>query len=283
MKIYLPRRTDKPEVGGGWTFTHNLIRALRDKVEFTNGLGSCDVLFIPGCTMVDKEIVREAKELGKKIVLRIDNVPRNSRNRNTSVSKLRLFSELADVIIYQSEWARKWIYPFTKKDGLVILNGADESIFKPQGDRMSNEGSPQYLYSRYNRDETKMWEMCWYNFQKIYYENPKAHLWIVGRFSDVQREYKFDLFGGAEERYAYLGMIEDQEKMAQIYRGADYLVYPYLLDACSNVLIEAIMCGTKILYIGNGDNSAHEILKADKKELTLKAMGQKYLNVFKKL
>jgi len=280
MKIYIPRRTDDKELGGGWTFVHNLITALEGKVEFVQGFGSCDIFFIPGPTIAERDAVEEAKRMGKKIILRVDNIPRNSRNRNTSTSRLKRFAELADVVIYQSEWAREWVSPFIKKDGVVILNGTNDKIFKPSGPKVEKEGSPQYLYSRYNRDETKMWEICWYEFQRLYYRNDNAHLWMVGKFSNEQKEYNFDFFGGSENNYSYMGVIKDQETMAQIYRGADYLIYPYVLDACSNVLIEAIMCGTKVLYFGDSDNSAWEILNTDKKEFTLKAMGKKYLDIF---
>ena len=190
---------------------------------------------------------------------------------------------MADEVIYQSEWARRWIYPFIKKEGVVILNGTDTSIFKPDGPKMEKEGEPQYLYSRFNRDETKRWERAWYDFQRIYYENPNAHLWIVGKFSPKNQEYNFDFFGGAEKRYKYRGTIESPEEMAMIYRGADFLFYPYYLDACSNVLIEAIMCGTKIIFSTDEENSALEIINSDKKELTIEAMGEKYLKVFKNL
>ena len=282
MKIYLPTRARDDDIGGGWSFTRNLQQALRDKVEFITDWRKADLYFIPGCTLASIEEVSEAKKEGKKIVLRIDNIPRNTRNRNTGTSRLKAMSDMADMVVYQSMWARGWIEPFLHKDGPVILNGVDTNIFNPNGAKISREGTPQYLYSRYNRDENKRWEKAWYNFQRLYYKQPNSHLWIVGRFGDDKRKYDFDFFGGAEKRYSYLGVVESKYRMAEIYRGTDFLLYTYSLDACSNVLIEAKMCGVKILGPTEGDDSAWEILDADKSELTLEMMGRKYLEVFRK-
>lgn len=281
MKIFIPEYA-KTFMGGGGTFTRNLQQALKGKVDFITDWRKADLYFIPGCTLTTKEEVKEAKKAGKNIVLRIDNIPRNTRNRNTGTSRLKAMSDMADIVVYQSQWAREWIEPFLQKDGPVILNGVDTNIFKPSGAKIEREGTPQYLYSRYNRDENKRWEKAWYSFQRFYYRQPKSHLWIVGRFSDNKRKYNFDFFGGAEDRYSYLGIIDSKHRMAEIYRGADFLLYTYSLDACSNVLIEAKMCGMKILGPTEGDDSAWEILKADKSELTLEAMGRKYLEVFRK-
>ena len=279
MKIYIPERA-KSGMGGGFTFTSNIIKKLSNKVDFVSAPEYCDIYFIPGATLADRDEVVKVKGDGKKVVLRVDNIPRNSRNRNTGTSRLYDFAQIADEVVYQSEWAKKWVGPFLRRDGVVIYNGADENIFNPKGLRINKEGSPQYLYSRYNRDETKMWERAWYEFQKTFYINPKAHLWIVGRFGDGHVNYGFDFFGGAEQRYRYLGVIESQEEMAKIYRSSDYLIYSYAMDSCSNVLVEAIMCGTGIMFFGDEDNSAIEIMGVNPKELTLTNMGNKYLKVF---
>lgn len=282
MKIYIPSRAKTGDIGGGFSFTRNIIKALKGKVEFTDRIADCDIFFIPGATMCQRDEVKTMKDMGKKIVLRVDNIPRNSRNRNTGTGRLYDFAQMADEVIYQSEWARNWISPFVKKKGVVILNGADEEIFTPDGMKAPRDGSPQYLYSRYNRDETKCWEKAWYEFQITYYRNPKAHLWIVGRFSPEQEQYGFDFFGGAEKRYKYLGTIGTPEEMAIIYRSANNLLYTYSLDACSNVLVEARLCGLDVL-IGQNEGSANEILLTNKINLTLKSMGERYYQVFKKV
>ncbi|MCK5493854.1 MAG: hypothetical protein KAJ14_12155, partial [Candidatus Omnitrophica bacterium] len=101
-KIFIPQRA-KTGIGGGWTFTANLVKALKDEVQFVDDWQDCDIYFIPGCTLAEREEVKQAKDKGKKIILRIDNVPRNSRNRNTGTSRLFDMAQMADEVIYQSE------------------------------------------------------------------------------------------------------------------------------------------------------------------------------------
>ena len=114
MKIYLPHRAKTGTIGGGWRFTENIIKALRNKVEWVDDLKECDLYFIPGPTLAERDEVQKAKHYNKKIVLRVDNIPRNSRNRNTGTSRLYDFAQMSDVVIYQSQWAKNFIMPFIK-------------------------------------------------------------------------------------------------------------------------------------------------------------------------
>ena len=116
-------------------------------------------------------------------------------------------------------------------------------------------GSPQYIYVRYNRDETKQFHRVWYEYQLIYRKNPNANLWIIGKFSEEQKEYNFDFYNG--EKYRYWGVI-DTEMMSILLRSADIFMYSYYMDACSNSLIEAIVSGIKIWYMEE-NGSAKEI------------------------
>ncbi len=282
MKVYIANNS-KQQIGGGWTFLDNLKKGLSGKVEFVDNWRDCDIYFIASSSMVsdDKE-VKEATCSGKKIVLRVDNLPRNSRNRNTGTSRLLRYSNIADLIIYQSNWAKDYISNFTKKDGIVIYNGVDTELFNPNGAKIAKEGSPQYLYLRFNRDETKRWDEAWYEFQGIYFRNPNAHLWIVGNFSSELTEYNFDFFGGAENRYKFWGIINNKEFLAQIYRSADILLIPYFNDACSNTLLEGIASGLKIETCLSGlTGGTKELLNL--RDISLERMTNEYLEAFKKL
>lgn len=243
MKIHLGNESSQ-SIGGGWTFLSNLKRSLA--AEFVDDWQEADIFFISGATMVTRKLVKQAKEAGKKIVLRVDNIPRNSRNRNCGTSRLYDMAQMADLVIYQSSWAKSYIKPFIKKDGPVIINGCDQDIFNPQGYKQTRDAETIFMYSRYNRDETKNWEQAWYYYQELYDGNPDSSLWIVGNFSPEQIKYNFDFYRG--ERYKYFGVIEEQERMAELYRGAHFFLYTYFMDACSNTLIEAISCGVEPIY-----------------------------------
>jgi glycosyltransferase involved in cell wall biosynthesis len=282
LKVYIPV-TARLGIGGGFSFTENIINALKDKVEFVDLIETCDLVFIPGPTLVHPTEIDDAKKFGKKIILRADNIPKNSRNRGCGTGRLYDLAQAADEIIYQSEWSKALMMRFIHKDGVVILNGADENIFSPVGPAIKKQGNPQYMFSCARRDDDKMWSKTWSEFQKYYFEDPDVHIWIAGKFSRDMIGYNFDLYGGAEKRYNYFGIIDDPKEMAALLRGADYFIYSYILDACSNSLIEARMCGTKILFLSDDDSGAKEIMAAPLEELTSKVMADKYLKRFELL
>lgn len=239
MKIYMANESNQT-VGGGFSFLSNFKKGMGDSIT---GYDEADIFFISGTTMVSRDEVQSAKRAGKKIVLRVDNAVRNSRNRNTGMSRMRDFAEWADLVIYQSKWARDYLYPVTKKDGVVILNGTDQSVFNAEGRAgIGKDGKVVYLYSRFNRDETKNWEMAryWFSEESRSYD---YELWIVGQFSPELVESKFDFY--LNEKYRFLG-VQPPEGMAAIYKQSHGFLYSYFNDCCSNALIEALSSGCGI-------------------------------------
>jgi len=241
--IYLAN-SSKMNIGGGWSFLANLKNALSKKDETKNlitpNYEQSQVYFIASPTMVQRDEVTKAKNDGKKIVLRLDNAVRDSRNRNTGMPRMQDFAKWADVVIYQSEWAKKYLYPFTQVDGPVILNGVDQDIFKPK----QKPEEHVYIYSRYNRDETKNWEVARYSFSQIAQEEPNAKLYIVGQFSPDLQSANFDFY--MNEQYQFVGVVTDPHVMAKYYQESNYLLFTFFNDACSNTLIEALSCGCEV-------------------------------------
>jgi len=283
MKIYIANES-KQKIGGGFTFLRNFIKAMKDKVEFVENAEDCDIYFIAGATMVSKESVYEAKQIGKKIVLRIDNAVKDSRNRGCGMSRMKAIAQKADKLVYQSKWSRDYLSSYLDKNGAVIRNGCDTKIFNLDGLKLERGGKKIYLYTRFNRDDTKNWHEAWYEFQKIHKSIGNAELWLVGQFSPELVEYGFDFFNG--EQVNYLGVIEDEELMARIYRTANVLIFPYYNDACSNTLIEARCCGTKIFMTPSGaTGGTPEILHKDDPlvDFSLDKMADKYLKLFEEI
>lgn len=217
--------------GGGWTIARYLYEGL-NCVAYDES----DTVLITGPTMASHEQVEQAKKDEKKIILRIDNAVRDSRNRGTGMSRMKAFAEQADVVVFQSKWARDFLSPFLGVSGPVILNGTDTEKFNPEG-RVERPDS--YLYARSSRDEGKQWIMAWYWFC-----NNKGTLDIVGKFSPENMEWGFDFFNG--ERFRFLG---EQKDMANIYKQNKYFLYPFTNDACSNTLIEAKLSGCEIVDV----------------------------------
>lgn len=266
MRIHLANYEER--IGGGWTFLSNFKKGFESDVEVSiSDYDSADVYFIASASIVQREAVMQAKQDGKRIILRVDNALRPSRNRGTGMTRLKDFADLADLIVYQSEWARALLKPFLGHDGAVILNGVDTSVYNPTG-RVDNN---DYLYVRSSRDEGKQWIMAWYYM----IENQKQDnlLNIVGRFSSENIEWNFDFYN--DQRYRFWG---EQRSVLDMYRANKYFLYTYLNDACSNTLLEALACGCEIIDVYGmlQTGGAPEIMNSD---ISLDRMIKEYKEV----
>lgn len=261
MKINIAKYEPERQ-GGGWTFQRNLASVIPDMISTYE---ECDISLISSASIIQREEVIKAKTDGKKIVLRIDNAIRNSRNRNTGMSRMRDFCELADLVIYQSQWARDFLMPFTKTDGPVILNGVDTKLFNKEG---RNADDDSYLYVRSSRDEGKQWIMAWY-----WFVNNPGKLEIAGKFSTDNFDYNFDFYN--QERYVYSGELTN---LIDAYKRNRYFLYTYLNDACSNTLLEALASGCEIIdvYEMLETGGAPEII--DCEDISIERMGKEYLD-----
>lgn len=244
--------------GGGWTQA----RYLHDGLNAV-GYDEADCVLITGPTMATHEQVEQAKRDGKKIVFRVDNAVRDSRNRGTGMSRMKAFAEQADLVIYQSEWAKSFLEPFLGVSGLVILNGVDVERFKPVVEKPAED---TYLYVRSSRDEGKGWINAWY-----WFVNNPGQLEIVGKFSPENLEWKFDFFNN--ERIFYTGEHKD---MPEVYQRNRHFLYSYWMDACSNTLLEARASGCEIIDVHGAlqTGGAPEIMAC--KDISIERMIKEY-------
>lgn len=273
MKIALPHY-DTQAIGGGWTFISNFLKAMQGNIVSYN---EADIYFIPSASMVSRDEVERAKQDKKKIVLRCDNIIRNSRNRNTGMSRMKDFSDWADLVIFQSEFAEQLLNPYLQTEQWkVIYNSVDEEVFN---DKNRTFGNKRYYYGKHSSDETKNWEMARVAYQQVQEEKPEATLNLVGRYDGNLEEYNFDFYNG--EQFKYWGYITDPQAMAIIYKQSDWFIYTYFNDACSNSLIEALMCGVKVydpygmVQTGGTQEILERFYKRDK-YFELKRMGIDY-------
>lgn len=235
--------------------------------DITTDYRKADTYFVSSSSMVERGNVRDAKKAGKKIVLRVDNALRNSRNRNTGMTRMLDFYDWADLVIYQSNWARSFLEPYLQQHGqrpsVIILNGADTTKFNSYHRKLYPE---RYLYVRSSRDEGKQWVMAWY-----WFVNNPGVLEIAGQFSPDNIEYNFDFFNN--EKFNFTGMHND---MAEVYKRNKYFLYTYTNDACSNTLIEAKLSGCEIIDVYNSlqTGGAPEIMACE--DLSLERMVKEY-------
>jgi len=275
--------SSKQAIGGGWSFIANLKKGLADRVVLTDW-PSADIILIPSASMISRDDFNNYKTTGAKVVLRIDNALRNSRNRNSGMTRMKEFAEGANALVYQSEWARGYLRGFLGKDGRVVHNGVDLNVFTASGPHKSFQGNPVYLYSRFSRDESKSWIRVWFRYQYLQREQPEAKLAIVGQFSEELRNGNFDFFNG--EKFEYYGIAHDPGEMAQIYRGCKYLFASYHMDCFSNTYIEALCCGLK-LFEPDMTGGTPEILAKWKEKgrsyFDCRRMADDYYNYFREV
>ena len=285
MKIYIPN-SSKQSIGGGFTFWKNIQKGMSG-VTFVASMQECDIVLITGATMTQRQEILDAKKLGKKIVFRIDNIPKDSRNRGTAFSRMLDFAKLSDWIIFQSEWARNYAGWWFEDSGIditskssIINNGIDKDIFFIDKDSIRKKG--RYIVIQFNRDENKRIPEAFYTFHQEYRKNKDIELFIIGRFSSELVSYNFDFFSG--EDIKYLGIIEDPSQLGEIMRSCEFILFPAYIDASPNTLAEAISCGCTPIGINPIGGSIEIVNKWEQGTIpSIQDMGNNYKQIFSKL
>lgn len=244
MKLYIANDSQQ-SIGGGWTFIRNFTRGIGSKVQIVGYADKPNIALIPASTMTDYNKIKHLKDQGVKVVLRVNGIPEDTRNRGTGYSRMKAISSLADKIIFQSHFSKIrfcYAYQISKEDidkrSTIIHNGVDTNVFNPEGSRYKWGKEVKFLYVQFNRHENKRFQEAREIFR--HYKGDKE-LVIVGRFSQETIEYKFDLY--PHEKYRYIPTIEDPRELAKIMRSCNILLFPAFLDNMPNTVLEARACG----------------------------------------
>ena len=280
MKVYVPN-ISKTNLGGGFRFIQNFKKALKDKVEFVDRWQDCDIIFVFGITTIDKDEIKQAVEAGRKLVLRVDNIPKKSRNRRQSpAERLKEFGEIASLVIYQSEWCKKYAGYFAG-EGIIINNGVDPEIFNTDG--RESDGNT-YLYINYNDNPNKRFDEAVYRFEMIWRENNKASLVVAGNVPSIFLECpacNWDLNVPAKSEYA--GIMNTPEEVASLMKTCDYLLFPSFAEAYPNTILEAMACGLEPVFLNEEGGAIEAHNNSVEKVKTIQEMGDEYLEQFNKI
>lgn len=288
LKVYCPN-TSKQQIGGGFTFLQNFIKGGKGKFEVVDNWQDCDIVLITSVTMTQRAEMEEAKKAGKKIVCRIDNFVKDSRNRGTAISRMRDFSKMADYIIFQSKWAEDYVgWFFKEKVGIkdldnkssVIYNGVDTDFFFYK-DKPEERRGNVYLFVQYNRDENKRFPEAAMYFHQQWRQRQNIELWCVGNFTPELVQYNFDFFAG--ETVRYVPAILDRMELGDLMRRAKYLLFPAYCDCSPNTVSEAIACGVTPLITNPAGGTDEVVANCLNKTYTIQDMAQSYLKIFNKL
>ena len=244
MKIYIANQSEQ-RVGGGFSFIYNLRKAL--DVHITQDYARADVFLVPSASMIKPELAVQAKDDGKKVILRVDNALKPSRNGGLKgMHRMLAMAKIADRVVYQCQWSKDYLHRYLgSPKSTIIYNGVDTNIFNTKGRSKAFGINNKYLYSCASKGETKRWEWVWWRYQQIQIANPWAELSIAGSVSTPVQEHGFDFFQG--ERWRHLGTITSPHTMADYYRNNKYLFAVYENDCYSNTYLEALACGMELI------------------------------------
>lgn len=287
MNIFIPSIREG-KIGGGWTFTRNFLDLAEP--HMVDSLDKADIFFITGATLVQRDEFRKAKDSNAKIVLRVDGVPEDWRNRGTGWSRLRDYSKEADLIIYQSDFIKNTTGRLLGRDGKVIYNGTNKDIFNPHGAKIPSIEEHSVLYVNYRKAENnKRVEEAIERFRQYKIDNPEAQMIFVGNYSKRQffwdkKSWDFgmlDLQQGKD--WIYFGIIKDRNELASIMRSCKYIAFPSFADPCPNTLIEAMSSGCEPLWINDYGGQADIVEKWNKIDWGRARMVREYLEAFEEV
>jgi len=300
MKILISHKLEKGSIGGMTRFHENLINGFSNyypDVRFTydRNCTNYDILFILTPTSIDSfDFIDNAKKLGKKIVLRIDNLCKPSRNkRYRPFEKMVRLATLADQVIYQSDWARTYIaWGKMPSKGTVILNGVNEDVFKKEGKARDLTGGKAYgdifLVLTSSSDPCKRLHESLAIFEHEYRKASEGgtkpvKLIVAGRLPDEYHVRKmqsnWDFVRGEESEY--IGELHSSQEVARVMRGCTQLLFPSFNDAAPNTVLEARACGLNTLISLSGGSPQMNSIPLHK--IGLSYMCTNYYQEFDKL
>jgi len=291
MIIYLMTdlKAIEKKIGGGPSFVRNFCKIIKSMGHEYTRCGSgqnWDVGFCPGATMTTREDWEMAKlrqrAFKKPLILRVDGIPEDWRNRGTGWSRLRDYAKEANEVIYQSCFIRDTVGKLLRRpEGKVIYNGIDTKVFTPKGDKFPKFGNPSILHINYRKDPNKRWDEVITRFRYFKLKHPGAAITFVGNYPSDIVQYNFGL--GMYERnkdWQYLPATANREELAKIMRSADFFAYPSFADPMPNVLIEALSCGLKPVWINDYGGQKEIVDNWDKIDWSKERMVKDYLELF---
>jgi glycosyltransferase involved in cell wall biosynthesis len=296
MNIFIANES-KQKLGGGFIFIENFKKGSKDFARIVDRWEDAHGILIPSVTMIKRQVIEQVRaynrnkpEHHKRLILRVDNMPKDSRNRGTAFSRMKDYGTWADDVVFQSGWAKDYVGGWlTRKHGVnpekfhTIINGVDADIFNYKDD--PKQRGETFLYTTFNTDENKRIDEALYDFhQRTVYAaqagKKKPSLKLVGQFDKYRVEYGFDFF--EDEQFHYRPPVGDRNEMAKVYRSCQYLYFPAFADAAPNTVAEAMACGCTPLLINKVGGTQEVVDNYSKGVVTIQNMARKYCDLVRK-
>lgn len=278
-------------LGGGFTFIENFKKAIAN--QYTDYIEKADIALIPGATAVLPETIDKAKNLGCKVVLRLDGIPEDWRNSGRGWDRLLNAYKKADGVVSQSAYITNGVLDIlhsataVSKPWIEIMNGVDTDIFNTRAKpRPRNKGNYKLILNVNSRkDPNKRIETIIENFRLRKTKNPDDVLIFAGKYPSYLKNHDFGMYMFKRGKdWDYIGEIKDRHTLASTLISADYFAFPSEFDPCPNILIEAIHCGVQPLWLSM-TGAVPEIINLWNTgyDFCLDNMGKQYILFFEHL
>lgn len=140
----------------------------------------------------------------------------------------------------------KWLEQLSKQvsiNPLLIRNGVDKKIYNFESQqREKKRPKKKVLISAVNLSNKDKFDVNSLKFLEDYKEN-EISITLLGQSSNLIIDSKFEI--------VKMGYIEDENKIANLYRSADVLFYPSLAESCGLTILEAACCNLPVLCYSN--------------------------------
>lgn len=189
--------------------------------------------------------LKRQRRRGVRVLHRIDERrdPGERGWRSRKHGTIARLNRLADVTVFQSEFVRENMGPLCVAPAAVVIhNGADTSVFTPDGPRLPLEGRPAALHVSHGVGESKRLDRL---AELLAVLPPEGRLHLAGRHVESGLAILRDT------RVVTHGLLP-RERVAALMRSADVLFFPSEFEPCPNTPIEALASGLPVLYHASG-------------------------------
>ena len=246
-KVYFPIDYSH---GGGSTFIRYLVEELKNtefEAHCDYDMSVPDVYFAIGAETDESKIpyLREKQNQGMKIFYRLDGI--TTTRMPSGLDRMKTMHTIADVVVYQSNFIKVEAEKLfgEHKNSKVIYNGVDTQKFYISIDWPTRD----FLISEWSQNPCKKIQESLGLLQKYLGKvDPNAKITIVGKF---QGDWINQNFGFRTENCKYLPRLS-YEEMPKLYQDHKVLVMANENEACSNSALEAMACGTIVVYKNSG-------------------------------
>lgn len=244
-------------VGGPATFLKNL-KAYFDRVgfQYVSDIRKASVILFP--ISYDLRKLKKFKKRGGRICQRLDGIYYPGKHGDDYIRRngkiQTIYSELADHIIFQSEYSRAQCFdmfgPIPENAYSIVTNGVNTEIFYPDVDRIFDRTDVHFCTTGNFRNADMLVPVI----QAL--DSIRSDIdFILHVVGPIRNE---DCAAVMSRKYIVHHDRCSMDEVSEILRESDIFIYSHLNPPCPNSILEAIASGLPI--VGYMSGSMEELL-----------------------